>query len=85
MTDEYRKVRARQQNLNRYCRLLATQLTDHERQYIHRRIAEERAALERLVASLRSSISGQTASTDAAGAAAERPQGPECHQGDRPR
>ena len=51
MTDNYRNasIRARQQNINRYCRLLATQLTGDERQYIHRRIAEERAELERLM------------------------------------
>jgi hypothetical protein len=42
-------IRARQQNINRYCRLLATELTDHERQYLHRRIVEERAELERLM------------------------------------
>jgi hypothetical protein len=32
----------------RYGRLLATELTDLERQYLHRRIAEEQAELERL-------------------------------------
>jgi hypothetical protein len=31
-----------------YCRLLATDLTDLERQYLHKRIAEEHAQLERL-------------------------------------
>ena len=35
-------------NIQRYCRLLATPLTDTERQYIHRRIAEENAALAKL-------------------------------------
>lgn len=38
-------------NINGYCRLLATELTDHERQFIHKRIAEERLELERLVLS----------------------------------
>ena len=33
---------------HRYCRLLATELTDLERQYLHKRIAEENAALDRL-------------------------------------
>ena len=42
-------VRAHQQTINRYCRLLATKLTDHERQFIHRRIVEERLELERLL------------------------------------
>jgi hypothetical protein len=32
-------------NINRYRRLLATFLTDHERQFIERRLAEEEAAL----------------------------------------
>jgi len=35
-------------NLARYTRLLATELTDLERDYIHRRIREERLALEAL-------------------------------------
>jgi hypothetical protein len=34
--------------IERYCRLLATDLTDLERQYLHKRIAEEHAQLERL-------------------------------------
>ena len=40
-------IRAHQANIDRYCRLLATQLTQNEREYIHKRIVEERAALER--------------------------------------
>jgi 5-bromo-4-chloroindolyl phosphate hydrolysis protein len=35
-------------NIDRYCRLLATELTDVERQYLHTRITEEHAQLERL-------------------------------------
>ena len=42
------QVRRHQQNIKRYCRLLATELTDLERQYLHKRIAEEDAQLERL-------------------------------------
>jgi hypothetical protein len=41
-------IEAHQRNLDRYCRLRATQLTDLERQYIHRRIVKERTALEKL-------------------------------------
>jgi hypothetical protein len=44
------RIRAHQGNLQRYCRLLATELTDTEREFIHNRIAEERAELERLAA-----------------------------------
>jgi hypothetical protein len=42
------RVRGHRQNIERYCRLLATELTDLERQYLHKRIAEEYAQLERL-------------------------------------
>lgn len=42
-----RKVNAHRANIDRYCKLLATPLTDLERNYIHKRIAEERRALER--------------------------------------
>jgi len=42
------QVRGHRRNLERYCRLLATELTDCEREYLHKRIAEEHAQLERL-------------------------------------
>ena len=42
------QVRRHQQNIKRYCRLLATELTDLERQYLHKRIAEEYAQLKGL-------------------------------------
>jgi 5-bromo-4-chloroindolyl phosphate hydrolysis protein len=42
------RVLGHRQNIERYCRLLATELTDLERQYLHKRIAEEHAQLERL-------------------------------------
>ena len=41
------KILSHEQNIQRCCRLLATELTELERQYLHRRIAEERAELER--------------------------------------
>ena len=40
--------RRHRQNIQRYCRLLATELTDLERQYLHKRIAEEYAQLKPL-------------------------------------
>jgi hypothetical protein len=43
-------IKARQNNIDRYCRILATPLTDLERAFIHKRIAEERRELERLMA-----------------------------------
>ena len=42
------RVRRHRQNIERYCRLLAIELTDLERQYLHKRIAEEYAQLKRL-------------------------------------
>ena len=41
-------IEAHEKNLHRYARLLATGLSELERQFIHRRIAEERLAIERL-------------------------------------
>lgn len=36
-------LRAYQRNIDRYVRLLRTHLSDHERRYIKKRLAEERA------------------------------------------
>jgi hypothetical protein len=41
---------AHRANLRRYCRLLATNLTDLERDFVHRRIAETRRLLDQLEA-----------------------------------
>jgi len=41
-------IRAHRANLQRYCGLLATDLTGLERERLHRRIAETRLQLERL-------------------------------------
>ena len=49
MTEEQdARIRSHQRNLNRYCRLLATDLTEIERQFIHKRIVEERLKLDLL-------------------------------------
>jgi predicted Ser/Thr protein kinase len=42
------QVRSHRRNIERYCRLLATELTDLERRYLHKRIAEEHAQLKQL-------------------------------------
>lgn len=42
---EDQKYQALKNNLERYARLLATKLTQTEREYIHRRIAAEHAVL----------------------------------------
>ena len=41
------KILSHERNIQRYCRLLTTELTEVERKYLHKRIAEERAELER--------------------------------------
>jgi hypothetical protein len=43
--------RTHRNNISRYNRLLKTELTEFERQFIERRLAEERSAMEILVAS----------------------------------
>jgi hypothetical protein len=45
------KIAAHKANLKRYAWLLTTELSDLERAFIHRRIAEEREALETLASS----------------------------------
>ena len=42
------KILSHRQNIQHCVTLLATELTELERQYLHKRIAEERAELERL-------------------------------------
>ena len=42
------RIIALRNNIQRYCRLLATHLTDVERAFIHRRLAEDRHAIEAL-------------------------------------
>jgi len=39
---------AHRANIERYRRLLESHLTDHERQFVERRIAEERQALQQI-------------------------------------
>jgi len=52
MIDEnFTLLRTHRNNVSRYCRLLKTELTEFERQFIERRLAEERSEVDRLVAS----------------------------------
>lgn len=44
------QLRAHRNNINRYRRLLATELTELERNYIERRLQEEKAAMDALSA-----------------------------------
>jgi hypothetical protein len=45
------RLRTHRNNIGRYRRLLNTRLTDCERQFIEKRLSEERSAMERLAAS----------------------------------
>jgi hypothetical protein len=52
MIDEnWAHLRARRNNVRRYRRLLQTELTELERQYIERRLNEEKSAMESLTSS----------------------------------
>jgi hypothetical protein len=44
------RIRAHRNNIHRYRRLLKTKLSELERHFIERRLAEERSALESLTA-----------------------------------
>ena len=52
MLDErFARLRTHRNNIVRYRRLLKTKLTDYERQFVERRLSEERSAMETVVAS----------------------------------
>jgi hypothetical protein len=51
MIDEGDHLCARRNNVRRYRRLLQTELTELERQYIERRLNEENSAMESLTSS----------------------------------
>lgn len=46
--EDLARIRAHRNNIHRYQRLLKTRLSDLERQFIARRLSEERTALESL-------------------------------------
>lgn len=50
LDEELARIRAHRNNIHRYRRLLGTKLSDLERQFIERRLAEEQTALEALAA-----------------------------------
>jgi len=45
---DFARIRAHRNNIHRYRRLLRTRLSDLERQFIERRLAEEQTALDTL-------------------------------------
>jgi hypothetical protein len=48
LDEDFARIRAHRNNIHRYRRLLSTKLSDLERQFIERRMAEETASLETL-------------------------------------
>lgn len=48
LDEELARIRAHRNNIHRYRRLQRTMLSDIERQFVERRLAEEKAALEAL-------------------------------------
>jgi hypothetical protein len=50
LDEDFARIRAHRNNIHRYRRLLGTRLSDLERQFIERRLAEEQTALKALAA-----------------------------------
>lgn len=47
------KIKTHQASIDHYCSLLATELTQEEREFVHRRIVAERLEVDRLLNSMR--------------------------------
>ncbi|MHB0790248.1 hypothetical protein [Bradyrhizobium sp. 5.13L] len=52
MEDNLARMRTHRNAIQRHRRLLKTKLSEHDRQYIWRRLSEEESALESLLASI---------------------------------
>jgi hypothetical protein len=53
MIDEkFARLRAHRNNVNRYHRLLSTELSELERQFVERRLSEEKSAIDSLACRL---------------------------------
>ncbi|MGL3109163.1 hypothetical protein [Bradyrhizobium zhanjiangense] len=50
LDEDLARIRAHRNNIHRYQRLLRTKLSELERQFIERRLAEEQAAVQSLAA-----------------------------------
>lgn len=50
LDEDFARIRAHRNNIHRYRRLLGTRLSDIERHFIERRLAEEETALRALAA-----------------------------------
>ena len=50
LDEEFARIRAHRNNIHPYRRLLGTRLSDIERQFIERRLAEEETALKAMAA-----------------------------------
>ena len=51
LDEKFARLRTHRNNIIRYRRLLKTKLTEIERQFIERRLSEERSAMQNLAAS----------------------------------
>ncbi|MGY4285679.1 hypothetical protein ACVWXO_004899 [Bradyrhizobium sp. LM2.7] len=68
LDDNFARLRAHRNNIHRYRRLLKTRLSELERQFIERRLAEEQSALDSLTAATFPISFALKAPIDAAGA-----------------
>jgi hypothetical protein len=65
MVDErLARLRTHRNNIARYRRLLKTNLTDHERQFIERRLSEEQSEFELRLGADRNGLTGNESITD---------------------
>jgi hypothetical protein len=67
--EQFARLRAHRNNIDRYRRLLETYLTDHEREFVERRLSEEQSNFESLTASnfqITLDVSDATAANEAA-------------------
>jgi hypothetical protein len=53
LEENHAKLRTHHKNIQRYRQLLETSLTDFEREYIGKRLAEERSAFETIAETIR--------------------------------
>ena len=70
------QLRGHRRNIERYCRLLATEFTDLERQYLHKRIAEEYFQLKRLEKSREEQQADVVMTAEAVGKRTDRQSAP---------
>jgi len=63
MDEKFARLRTYRNNVDRYRRLLKTQLSEIERQFIERRLNEEKSAMDSLAISAHTQVENRPAST----------------------